>query len=634
MPTSSAEPARLEAYPGQLTSANDQLTTLAADLDAAMQDFASGAGSYRPGGFDAAYCGNLVRGLRDESLHLEGWVLSVARAFRAADTDPDGDGIFSADDTIIDATVGQPTIAAQRAEVEGRQAAHDLNESLLALGIDPSNFTPEQLHNLIAGLGDENIQRLYQQMTGIAGNMYDPAYATGFYDVMGAEGIRTTLGVIDTFAYIRHDLAGADGWMGNVQTTLLAPFVGGFALATRSPETEDERRELLDTTNSIEQRHLSLLMSGNPADYDSQWLADGADRILVTGAHLNQAQVPHEHHQGLNPDDYPGFAWGLTEWLYDDPALGLPTVIASRALDGNDAAALSYMHRGPDRLHALVYPDPLPIPPDGPLHDQAVQYRDELQIRGASIVEFGVTNPDETSRGLIMNNVIDAVGTEDAPLNRHMFPALAAGVEQNMPVIDQRINGGWVADGTDHNIDDASAARLRTTESFLSELMDDSDPDRDNDAADRVRRATLGYIERSIGDLETHAGDDPGQVERSNAEMTDLGRLLGVVTEAEIHSIERDFEAGKSEAELEGRVLDYAVGWVPFLGPANDAGQVGEFSIGKLLEAGSMPDKDAFREQMRDVALGSESTIGGMPIGQDDANAMKAGWLEIHNILI
>ena len=48
MPTSSAEPARLEAYPGQLTSANDQLTTLASDLDSAMQAFARGAGTGWP----------------------------------------------------------------------------------------------------------------------------------------------------------------------------------------------------------------------------------------------------------------------------------------------------------------------------------------------------------------------------------------------------------------------------------------------------------------------------------------------------------------------------------------------------------------------------------------------------------
>jgi hypothetical protein len=635
MTTSSAEPARLEAYPDQLSAADDQLGTIASDLDSAMGAFARGAGPYRPAGFDADYCGNLFRGFRDESRHLANWVLSIARAFRAADSDPDGDGIFSASDSFIDASVGQATIAGQRAEVEGREAAHELTTELLEMGIDPTNFTPEQLHNLIAGLGDENIQRLYQQMQGIADNMSDPAYATGFYDVMGAEGIRTTLGVVDTFAFIQRDLAGADDWMGSVQDELLAPFVGGWALATRSPETEDERADLLNTTNSIEQRHLSLLMSGDPADYDAQWLADGADRILVTGAHLNQAQVPHEYPEALRPEDYPGFAWGQTEWLYDDSALGLPTVVATRALDGNHEAALNFMQRGPDRVHALAYPEPLPIPADGYLDEEAVRYRDEIQSRSANIVEYGVTHPDEATRTEIMEHAIEAVGTEDARLNSHMFDALAAGVEENMALIDEHINSGWHPDGNSYEIDPRSdeATQLRTTESFLSELMDDADPNDRNDAADRVRRATRDYVERGINALESHPGDDPGQIERSNAEMHDLGRILGVTTEAEIHSIERAYEEGKSEAELEGRFVDYVTGWIPGLGQVNDATQIGDVSVGKLITMGDMPDKEAFRNKMQDVALESEDAIGELPVGMDDADALRSGWLEVRNFV-
>jgi hypothetical protein len=625
MPTSSAEPPRLEAYPGQLTSADEQLTRLASDLDTAMQDFADGAGSFLPGGFDARYNGDLVRGLRDESQYLGNWVLSVARAFRAADTDPDGDGIFSASDAILDATVGQPTIAAQRAEVEGRSAAQDLNDRLLELGIDPRNFTPEQLQRLITATGDEELQRLYQQMEGIAGNMHDPAYATGFYDVMGAEGTRTMLGVVDTFAYM-HANGDAD-FMGNVGNTLLAPMVGGFALATRSPETEEDRAALLDTTNPVEQRHLSLLMSGNPSTYDSQWLADGADRILVTGKDLNVASYPVDYQDGMGPEEYPGFHNSL-EWMYDDHALGLPTVIASRALDGNDAAALSFMERGPDRLHALAYPDALPIPNTPHLFEDVQRYTNELQSRGASIVEFGVTNPDEASRGRIMNSAIEAVGTENRELNSHMYGALAAGVEQNMPVIDSRINGGWTPSGNGFVLSEGGERMLRTTESFLSELMGNGG------AADRVREATGTYVREQLSELPTHPSDQPGQVERPRNEMHDLGRIMGVVTEADISALERTYAEAKSNTQQAGRIIDYAIGLVPYAGQANAAGQLFEAGVGNLVAKGLEPGTEEFRREVRNLMIEHQTTITGLPIDADDADAMVAGGDEIEPYLV
>jgi hypothetical protein len=627
MPTSSAEPARLEAYPGQLSIADDQLTTLATDLDSAMQAFARGAGSYLPGGFDAAYCGNLIRGLRDESQYLERWVLSVARAFRAADSDPDGDGIFSADDAIIDATVGQATIAGQRAEVEGRQAAHDLTDALLAMGIDPRNFTPEQLHNLIMSTDDAALQELYRRMQGIAGNMWDPAYATGFYDVMGVDGIRTTLGVIDTFAYMRHSGGAFDDsdWMGSVQTTLLAPMVTGWSLATRSPETEDERAGLLDTHDGIEQRHLSLLMSASPSNYDAHWLADGADRILVTGRDLNVAQYPLDYPPVLERGDYPGFH-SSTEWLYDDHALGVPSVIAMRALDGNDAAGLDFIQRGPDRIHALAYPDPPPIPNSPRTYPEFGQWTDELERHGASVVQYGVTYSDPAIRGSIMNNVIDVVGTENARLNEHMYSPLAAGVEKNMPVIDQRINAGWQTDGAGY-IHVGSDATLRNTDSFLTELMGNGD------AANRVRHATVDYVERQMSELPTHPGD--AGPERDRAAMHGLGRIIGVTTEADMSALQNAFEHDKDRAELVSRVVDYALSWgPPGVSRTSDLLQLADASVGKWIGHEIGPNEDAFRADMQKMAIRYQRTINGEPISGDDADAMLAGSTEVRNVLI
>jgi hypothetical protein len=579
MPASSAEPDRLEAYPGQLAGANEQLTRLATRLDMAMREFASGAGAYLPDGFDAAEAGNLVRGLRDESRYLEDWVVSVARAFRAADPDADGDGIFWASDSVIDERVGQPTIAGQRAEIAGRRAAHDLTDALLAMGIDPTNLTRDQLQQLVTSSDNPNLRDLYQQMQGIAEHMHDPAFATGFYDSMGTDGIRATLGVVDSFAYRRDD------WMGSVQDNLLAPLVGGWALATRSPETEDERVELLNTTSPAEQRHLSLLMSGNPASYDAEWLANGAERILVTGRRLNVAQVPADR---------------STEWPYDDHALGLPTVIAMRALDGNHDAANRFMHRGPDHLRALIYPDPLSMPQSTHLYEDAERFRNELETRGASIVAEGVnkeTNPNEAYRAEIMRNAINAVGTEGAPLNAHMYDALADGVEDNMPVIDQHINGGW----DDPNKGKGPPDGAQNTYEFFEQLM------RDERATDRVNAAVDEYALDRLTLL-------PDDGDHRTHRIEQLGAIKGITTMADVNAVVASAEdttaANQATRDMPGNVANWVAGRFPVLGDINDTASLSGVSVGDLTNSAVravFPEDYAELDRAHQVSIAAET---------------------------
>lgn len=111
MTTSSGEPARLTGYPNNLIEPDDQLTSLAGELDVALQAFSAGAGAYLPAGFDPAAAGGLVRGLRDESQHLANWVAGVGYAFMEADADVDGDGIYLADDAFLAGRVGAASIA-------------------------------------------------------------------------------------------------------------------------------------------------------------------------------------------------------------------------------------------------------------------------------------------------------------------------------------------------------------------------------------------------------------------------------------------------------------------------------------------------------------------------------------------
>lgn len=140
MTTGSAEPSRLESYPDKLVDADDQLTTLAADLDETLADFKDGASGYLSGDFDTEWAGALVRGLRDESQHLSGWVANVGAEFRRKGGDANGDGIFSADDNRLSHGIGEPTIAGAQAAADGATAASDLQAQLVEMGIDPAHF--------------------------------------------------------------------------------------------------------------------------------------------------------------------------------------------------------------------------------------------------------------------------------------------------------------------------------------------------------------------------------------------------------------------------------------------------------------------------------------------------------------
>ncbi|HZM30365.1 MAG TPA: hypothetical protein VFB77_07740 [Acidimicrobiales bacterium] len=391
MTTSSAEPARLLAYPGFLTDADEELTSLATEVDGACERFGAGAGAYLPGGFDADWAGNWLRALEDESVHLAAWVRSVGTGFQLAGTDPDGDGIFSAEDRVLAPLVGEPTIAEAQKEAEGRAAAEQIRQTLVAAGLDPDHFSVEALWNL--SQDNPQYRPLFDQLVGVGGQMWDEDFAAGFYDRLGPEGTHVLLGVVDTYAARYEGRGLIDGdmdWSAHIQDQLLLPLVGGFARATRNPDLLDDRAALVDTQDEIQQRHLALLMSGEPRDYDPRFLADGAERILVTGKDLNRSQYPGEYPVGQDITDYPGFS--SSAWLYDDPGLGLPEVVALRALDGSTEAAWSFASRGQDHVEAIVHPPGLRMPHTARLHDEYVALFDEVDRHAAGAIEEAFVN--------------------------------------------------------------------------------------------------------------------------------------------------------------------------------------------------------------------------------------------------
>jgi hypothetical protein len=383
MTTSSAEPARLKAYAVNLAPADGELVSLAIDLNTAMTAFKNGAGGYVPASFDADWAGNWVRNLYDESLYLGQWVTSVGDGFVLAGADPDGDGIFAAEDQALAPLIAEPTRAEAQQEADGRAAAARVRLALQAAGYDPDHFDPATIRNLANN--DPQFRALYHELVAVGDRMWNEDFAAGFYDSLGVEGTHVLLGAIDLYAARRVGSGLLDdmSWIGDPREELLAPFVDGWARATGSPDLVDERAAILRTEDPVDQRHLALLMSGNPRDYDPTWLADGAERILVTGADLNRAQWPADYYG--DPDDYPGFSH--SDWLYGDPGIGVPQVVAMRALDGNVAAAWTYSGRGEANIDALVHPQGLPIPLETRIYDEVVALYDEVHHHAAGAIQ-------------------------------------------------------------------------------------------------------------------------------------------------------------------------------------------------------------------------------------------------------
>ncbi|HEY3141440.1 MAG TPA: hypothetical protein VGJ86_09930 [Acidimicrobiales bacterium] len=367
MGTSSAEPDRLEGYGDDLVDADDALTRLANEVDDAIAAFAAGAAAVRPTGFDPSAAGTVVRGLRDESRHLAAWVADVGRAFRAASRL----GVAAEDlDEFISKRVGEPSIAEQEMLKRGREDAAELREVLADLGIDPSHFDPEQLQHLDPD--SRRYQRLFELMQGYGANMWSEDYAVGFYDKLNSDGIRATVGVIETFAV--HQAWAPPGSdppdLGDAGALLLAPFVRGFALTTSSPDLGGERDALLhpsdeDFAGSWQRHQLSLLLSGPGSTYDPTFLATAADQILLSDrdAYLANQQVgpygnPYVH--GYPPMQVGADLWG------GDVTLAVPQAIALRSLADNDDASWLFTQMdyddsgdriGTDHLQALLTPD-------------------------------------------------------------------------------------------------------------------------------------------------------------------------------------------------------------------------------------------------------------------------------------
>ena len=200
-----------------------------------MEAFVSGAGTHLEGAFDADWPSGWVRGLKDESAHLAAGSPASA-GFQQAGADPDGDGVFTAEDQAWRPSSRRPTIAeAQRRPRAGRRPSRCASRSSPP-GSTPTTSSAEALWNL--SQQNPQYRPLFDQLVGVGAQMWDEDFAAGFYDSLGPEGTHVLLGVVDTYAARYEGRGLIDGgmdWSSNITDDLLLPLVGGFAGPPATP---------------------------------------------------------------------------------------------------------------------------------------------------------------------------------------------------------------------------------------------------------------------------------------------------------------------------------------------------------------------------------------------------------------
>lgn len=352
MGTSSARLSHLDGFVTDAGPIGDGIDDVRTTGRTRIDDFVDGAGEISVS-IDATERLAYIVDYRAEVEHLAAWVAQVAAGFRSIGSSLPG-GTVSADDGALSSLVGEPTILEQEQAAQGQDDARELIAALEEAGIDPSNFSTDQL---IFFHEAENYDELYALLQEHADNMWSEDYAQGYFDVINADGIHAVLAVMDSYA---HD---GDGVVGDVGADILIPFANGFATTTGSPDLEQERTELLDIEYGWEVRHLSMLLAGNGSSYDPDFLATAADVVLM-GDEWYPANVddfngdsygaPPNLYGEPDPAWYPGLNGGP---LYDDLYLNYPELMVLQALGDNVEASHTFTMMSDEHLAALVRPE-------------------------------------------------------------------------------------------------------------------------------------------------------------------------------------------------------------------------------------------------------------------------------------
>jgi hypothetical protein len=601
MGTSSADPHKLDEYATEGVELVSALRTKVNDVTDAL-DALSASGSEhlpRPPALD-----ELLTDLVDDWAHQDEFVGDVAHGFFAANGGADsteaGTVLTFDNETLL--TMGEIGYADRD---EAIAAAEEMADELDRL--QEEGYSAEEMDDFVAMAGR---------------GQYDPAFAVTFSEQVGVEGYVEATAMFES-AYAREDrdLTEAIPRVG-ILSTVLTTALDTIPRGELDGEHRDPSNADLPDGSRLDSGFVDDLTSGyQPDDTDDGSPGTPDPGVPLTGLDdlsllISMSEPPTEvaieiAENRMEPLIHPGDEHTLgSEWPEGvrDPLVNYATMLAR-----NEDASAGWL-QGEGNIELVL---------DTPFSD-ATGGGAAL----ADVVEAGLTNsdmevPDDADGGLIreelMNRAITFIGEEgedfDLP-NEHMYDALASGVEENMSVIDRRINEGWSPDGERYRHDDDNDS-MTQTQNFLAELMSD------DDARDRVRDAADSYVQDQLD------GDLPGDTEGPRADdrdhrLNELGRISGIVGDADIDAISEEFNEDEDKAALTGRVADYIVSLTPG-GKYNDALALAENNVGAWIDAGLSPDSEEFEENLRELLTTSQDEIESLDLPSDDIAQIHRG---------
>jgi hypothetical protein len=583
MATSSANPMKLRSYSHNGLSLVDTLSSKATSVVEAVQALERGRTDWipqvaSPHVAPVPAAGDIHTRLRDlagDWRHLDEFVGDVATGFFRADLGRDG--VVSLDD----ARLGRL----------GRIGYADRDEAIAAA----RNMAAEYRRLRREGYDVNDIRILVMNMAGTG--QYDPAFAVELARQVGARGFLDMTAMI-RIAYTQNggqvppEGIAAVRVLSNTLTTALDTL----------PDVPDADRH--DPDNR-----------GLPADERL-----GADFVhdLTTGLHL-------PHHPPPRPD--PGESDLSVLLRFAEPPTAVAVAIANNRMTPRMWPAPWEGGRTPwGRYGGVVtnYATMLARDPDAAAgwlqHGDNTRLALDRPTGGdedggaalANVVEAGVTHPEVDVRQGIMRRAIAEIGQRNLEMrNPHLRSALAAGVEQNMDLIDRNINRGWFLDSGDRYQPDGSPD-LANTAGFLAEVMEDPA------ARERVEASAIRYIRHDLGGLPI---GDTGL--RNRTDVHELGRILRVVTQGDINQAAADFQHETEWAKRKAKLIDFAVGRVPYVGTANE---IAGIVVGDTVaEMGTNPDDATLKRALRNITVEMVSRVGGLDIDPRDKDSMRTG---------
>jgi hypothetical protein len=483
--------------------------------------------------------------------HLDTFAGAVARAFMLAGTGPRGVGAARYDGTItIDGDVlgalGRVGLACRdEAIAAARDAAARLDELR-----DGRTVTLDDVEAFVAlvarGRYDPAFAVTFSEEIGVAGYVDAVAIIRGahqqttIFDPVPAEGIAAVHVLATTLTTALHVPVG-DSDSGDADRTLDQAFVDdltsdvdpldGQVNTDRPLRLEPDLSVLLRFTDPPTE--LAVAIAGGrltPLLRDPRTLdvRDGGERW---GAHGGQI-TNYATMLGRNADasalwlDEPGADDDRNIDLVLARNPGHPDHGHSRDLD--EGRALAHVVR-----NGLTTSNPALTAPDPDVSDRHI----ELPIRE-----------------ILLERAVEATGHQDEIRNPFLHDAFAAGVEHSPNVIDTMVNENWRGGAPGG---EPLTSEVHLAHDFLREVMGD------DGAAGRVR---VALYEQAQQQMTTLPADEDAATERYER----TGRTLGVLTMADANvDVEAVAQRLARQADAGGAV-DYALGWVPYVGQASD----------------------------------------------------------------